>query len=96
MKKADFSELADKTCVITGGAGVIGSSIVDGLAAAGMNTVILDINAELAEKVAGEVKSKTGTRVLVDNVPGCFAAKRNLPVPYRFICTNKAMSESRG
>jgi NAD(P)-dependent dehydrogenase (short-subunit alcohol dehydrogenase family) len=64
MKKADFSELADKTCVITGGAGVIGSSIVEGLAAAGMNSVILDINAELAEKVAGEVKSKTGTRVL--------------------------------
>lgn len=64
MKKADFSELTDKTCVITGGAGVIGSSIVEGLAAAGMNTVILDINAELAEKVAREVKSKTGARVL--------------------------------
>jgi NAD(P)-dependent dehydrogenase (short-subunit alcohol dehydrogenase family) len=64
MKKADFSELADKTCVITGGAGVIGSSIVEGLAAAGMNTVILDINAELAGRVAEEVKSKTGARVL--------------------------------
>ena len=64
MKKADFSELAGKTCVITGGAGVIGSSIVEGLAAAGMNTVILDINAELAGKVAGEVQSKTGAKVL--------------------------------
>ncbi len=64
MKKADFSELAGKTCVITGGAGVIGSSIVEGLAGVGMNTVILDINAELAGKVAEEVKSKTGARVL--------------------------------
>ncbi len=64
MKKADFSELAGKTCVITGGAGVIGSSIVEGLAAAGMKTVILDINAELAGKVAEEVKSKTGARVM--------------------------------
>jgi NAD(P)-dependent dehydrogenase (short-subunit alcohol dehydrogenase family) len=64
MKKADFSDLAGKTCVITGGAGVIGSAIVEGLAAAGMNIVILDINAELAGKVAEEVKSKTGARVL--------------------------------
>ncbi len=64
MKKADFSELVDKTCVITGGAGVIGSSIVDGLAATGMKTVILDINAELATKVAGEIQSKTGAKVL--------------------------------
>jgi NAD(P)-dependent dehydrogenase (short-subunit alcohol dehydrogenase family) len=64
MKKADFAELADKTCVITGGAGVIGSAIVDGLAGVGMNTVILDINAELAMKVAGEVEQKTEARVL--------------------------------
>jgi NAD(P)-dependent dehydrogenase (short-subunit alcohol dehydrogenase family) len=64
MKKADFSGLVNKTCVITGGAGVIGSSIVEGLSAMGMNTVILDIKAELAAKVAGEVRAKTGGKVL--------------------------------
>lgn len=64
MKKADFSGLVNKTCVITGGAGVIGSSIVVGLSAMGMNTVILDINAGLAAKVAGEVRAKTGGKVL--------------------------------
>jgi NAD(P)-dependent dehydrogenase (short-subunit alcohol dehydrogenase family) len=64
MKKIDFSEFVDKTCVITGGAGFIGSSIVEGLAANGMQTVVLDIMEELAGKVADEVQSKTGTRVL--------------------------------
>jgi len=64
MKKADFSELVDKTCVITGGAGVIGSSIAEGLAAMGMKTVILDINVELAGKVAEEIRTKTGSKVL--------------------------------
>jgi NAD(P)-dependent dehydrogenase (short-subunit alcohol dehydrogenase family) len=64
MQKAYFSELAGRTCVVTGGAGVIGSSIVEGLANVGMNTVILDINEELALKVAGEVSSKTGGKVL--------------------------------
>ncbi len=64
MKKAYFSELAGKTCVITGGAGVIGSSIVEGLATAGMKIVILDINEQLAGKVAQEVSSKTQGEVL--------------------------------
>jgi NAD(P)-dependent dehydrogenase (short-subunit alcohol dehydrogenase family) len=64
MKKADFSDLAQKTCVVTGGAGVIGSSIVEGLAAVGMNTVILDIKEELASRVAAEVRAKTGGKVL--------------------------------
>jgi NAD(P)-dependent dehydrogenase (short-subunit alcohol dehydrogenase family) len=64
MSVTPFQELKDKVCVITGGAGVIGSSIVRGLSSAGVKTVILDINGELAEKVASEIQSETGNEVL--------------------------------
>ncbi len=64
MEKQAFQEFENKVCVITGGAGVIGSSIVSGLAATGMKTVILDINEELAVKVASEIQAETGAEVL--------------------------------
>jgi NAD(P)-dependent dehydrogenase (short-subunit alcohol dehydrogenase family) len=64
MENTAFAEFKDKVCVITGGAGVIGSSIVMGLARTGMKTVILDINRELAEKVASGIQSETGSEVI--------------------------------
>lgn len=64
MKKQAFQEFENKVCVITGGAGVIGSSMVKGLAATGMKTVILDINGELAKKVAAEIQAETGNEVM--------------------------------
>lgn len=63
MKNGAFEEFKDKVCVITGGAGVIGSSIVRGLASTGMKIVILDINKELAEKVSAEIQAETGAKV---------------------------------
>ena len=63
MENQFFSELKDKVCVITGGAGVIGSSIARGLAKAGMKTVILDIDEALALKVAAEVQKESGAIV---------------------------------
>lgn len=56
-----IEELKGKVCVITGGGGVIGSSLAAGLAGYGVITVILDINPEAAQKVAGLVKEETGT-----------------------------------
>jgi len=47
--------------VITGGAGVIGSVISTGLGYAGVKVVILDINEELAQKTAENVRQNTGT-----------------------------------
>jgi NAD(P)-dependent dehydrogenase (short-subunit alcohol dehydrogenase family) len=64
MENKYFSELEDRVCVITGGAGVIGSSIVAGLAAAGMKVVILDIDGELAGKVASVIEKETGGNVI--------------------------------
>ena len=55
-----FQDLKDQVCVITGGAGVIGTALAHGLAAAGAKTAILDINQEMAVKVAAEVEQKHG------------------------------------
>ena len=64
MENQFFSELRDKLCVITGGGGVIGSSIARGLSAAGMKTVILDIDEALATKVAAQIRQETGNTVV--------------------------------
>ncbi len=64
MENNAFKELKDKVCVITGGAGVIGTAIVRGLASVGMKIVILDIVEELALKVAAGVKSEFGAEVI--------------------------------
>lgn len=56
-----LEELKGKICVITGGGGVIGASLAEGLAQAGIITVILDINEEAAVRVAREVEGETGT-----------------------------------
>lgn len=61
MTKISFDHLNDKVCVITGGAGVIGTSIVKGLAAVGIKTAILDISKEAAEKTAEVIQKETGT-----------------------------------
>jgi NAD(P)-dependent dehydrogenase (short-subunit alcohol dehydrogenase family) len=50
--KTEFTSLAGRTCVITGGAGVLGRTISDGLASAGIRVAILDINAEQATSLA--------------------------------------------
>lgn len=59
-----FSELSGRVCVITGGGGVIGSSLTRGLAQAGMRIAILDIDGSLAERVAAEIGEKTGARLM--------------------------------
>jgi NAD(P)-dependent dehydrogenase (short-subunit alcohol dehydrogenase family) len=58
MAKLSFQDLENKVCVITGGGGVIGTSIAKGLAASGVKTVILDLNYENAELIANEITDK--------------------------------------
>jgi NAD(P)-dependent dehydrogenase (short-subunit alcohol dehydrogenase family) len=62
MEQKAFISLKDQVCVITGGAGVLGSSMARGLASAGVIVVILDINLEAARKVASELTSEFGVR----------------------------------
>lgn len=60
MKKISFDDLNNQVCVITGGAGVIGAALVKGLVSVGIKTAILDINKEMAEKVAAEIEKESG------------------------------------
>ena len=64
MNKLSFDDLAGRVCVLTGGAGVIGSTLVKGLAAAGVRTAILDLNREMADQVARETERATGTETI--------------------------------
>jgi NAD(P)-dependent dehydrogenase (short-subunit alcohol dehydrogenase family) len=64
MKTIDFSDLNGKVCVITGGAGVIGSALVKGMASVGVKIAIADINKEVAEKVAAEISAEFKASVI--------------------------------
>lgn len=58
MKLPFNIDLSNKVVVITGGAGVLGSSWVDALAECGAKIAILDRNLELAQKKAAEIVAK--------------------------------------
>jgi NAD(P)-dependent dehydrogenase (short-subunit alcohol dehydrogenase family) len=64
MTKISFDDLKGKVCVITGGAGVIGVSLVKALASAGVRIAIVDINEELAQKVAGEIAAEFNAEII--------------------------------
>ena len=64
MKPTSFNDLKGKVCVITGGAGVLGSAMVRSMASVGMRIAIADINKEVADKVAAEIASEFGTEVV--------------------------------
>lgn len=54
--------LNDKVAVITGGGGVLCSTIAGNMAAEGIVTAILDLNLEAAEKVAQEITAEYGVK----------------------------------
>jgi NAD(P)-dependent dehydrogenase (short-subunit alcohol dehydrogenase family) len=70
MKDQTFSDLKNKVCVITGGAGVLGTSMANGLASVGAIPVILDINEEAAKSTAADIASEYGSP--------CFGYKANV------------------
>ncbi len=53
-----FKDLEGKVCTITGGAGVIGSALVRGMASVGVKTAILDRDKEMADKMASEIQKE--------------------------------------
>ncbi len=63
MEKISFDDLQNKICVITGGGGVIGSTIAKGLAGNGVKIGILDINKEVADKTVSEIAKETSAEV---------------------------------
>lgn len=64
MKKISFDDLNGKVCVITGGAGVIGVSIIRALASVGTKVAIVDINEDLAKEVATELSKEFNASII--------------------------------
>ncbi|HKJ79055.1 MAG TPA: SDR family NAD(P)-dependent oxidoreductase, partial [Prolixibacteraceae bacterium] len=64
MKPMSFEDLKGKVCVITGGAGVLGSAIVQALASVEMKIAIADINKEVADKVAAEISKESNATII--------------------------------
>jgi len=64
MNRISFDDLKDKVCVITGGAGVIGVSIVKALASAGTKVAIVDINEDVANEVAAEIAEEFKAEII--------------------------------
>ncbi len=62
MTTLSFEDLKNKVCVLTGGGGVIGKALAIGLGSAGVKTALLDLNKEMADKVAAEVEAQTGSK----------------------------------
>ncbi len=52
MKNLSFKDLYGKVCVITGGGGIIGKSLAEGLASVGVKMAVTDIAKDLADNVA--------------------------------------------
>ena len=64
MEPLSFNDLKGKVCVITGGAGVLGTAMVKAIASVGVKIAIADINKEVADKVAFEIAGKSGAKVI--------------------------------
>ena len=64
MNELDFNHLRGKTCVITGGGGVLGASMAKALAQAGMQLAIVDINQDAATSLANRIASEYNVKTL--------------------------------
>ena len=64
MIPISFNDLKGKVCVITGGAGVLGTAMVKALASVDMKIAIADINKETADKVAAEIATESKATVI--------------------------------
>ena len=64
MKPTSFNDLKGKVCVITGGAGVLGSAMVQSIASVGTKIAIADINKKVADQVAAAIAKESGAEVI--------------------------------
>jgi NAD(P)-dependent dehydrogenase (short-subunit alcohol dehydrogenase family) len=64
MNTLNFTNLRNKVCIITGGAGILGSSIVEALSLSGIKTVIADINVGAAQEIASRIEKRSQTKCM--------------------------------
>ncbi len=79
--KLDFSDLRDRVCILTGGAGVLGASMAGALASVGVKVIVIDLNKEAAlftaEKLVKEYNVEAlGMSVNVLDRPSLLDAKK--------------------
>src|SRR5690606_20902628 len=55
-----FKELENKVIIITGGGGVLGSTLAESLSQQGAKLAILDLNLDAAQAVADRIREKGG------------------------------------
>jgi len=60
---SDLFDISGKTIVITGGAGILGTTICRALAQTGVNLVILDLDGEAAENLAADLDQNGTTAI---------------------------------
>lgn len=63
-KYISLFNLENKTAIVTGGAGILGSHFCSGLADAGANVAVVDINIEGSQKVAASLAANFGVRAM--------------------------------
>ena len=56
-------DLSGKVCVVTGGAGVLCAGFAKTVAACGASVAILDLNVDMAKKVAEEIVAEGGKAI---------------------------------
>ncbi len=64
MMQVSFDDLKGKVCVITGGGGVIGQSLIRGLASCGVNIVLLDRMIDHCKPFIEELQNKYGVKAV--------------------------------
>ncbi|MFW6222682.1 MAG: SDR family oxidoreductase [Bacteroidota bacterium] len=64
MQTMSFNDLKDKTCVVTGGGGVLGKSMCKGLASVGVNIAIVDIKEDIANDAAHEIADEYNVKAI--------------------------------
>jgi len=64
MSRPCFDDLQGRVCLITGGGGVIGRALCEGLAAAGVHLAVLSRHRETAEGVAESLRTQFGARAM--------------------------------
>ncbi len=64
MKNDWFQDLNNKVCVITGGAGVLGTSMAASLASAGLRIALLDLDGEAAADEANKIGQSYNATVI--------------------------------
>jgi len=62
MTNLSFADLKGKVCVLTGGGGIIGKSLAEGLASAGVQVVIVDLVKSAANDVAAMLTKTYGVQ----------------------------------